>query len=168
MAALRQRGIDWLAPSDATPGKAVDAETLIASLAAQPDTRLRQALIGLFLLQPELAPIVPGLRAQLDDRAAQELLAHYTAAVYLQRMWRIRLGHYLESVAELPDYFSNEMGLPSPADEYGRAGLVALAEWHAEKSPYRLNHLSAYEGVADLLFQSLKLKRRALESEAAG
>ncbi len=74
-------------------------------------------------------------------------------------MWRTRLSYYLENLAELPDFFSAEFGLPSPNDEYGKAGLYALAEWHARHSPSRFNFLSAYEDVAELLFQSLKLKR---------
>jgi hypothetical protein len=95
-------------------------------------------------------------------------MTHYMAAVYLQSMWRMRLGHYYKQVSELPDYFSSALGLPGARDLHGKAGLYALAEWHASRSPYRFNHLSAYMGVADLLFQSLKLKRRHHESTANG
>jgi hypothetical protein len=136
---------------------------LIASLAAHSEARLRQALIALFLLQPQLAPLVPHLRGDLEPCAAQELLAYYMAAMYLQTMWRTRLGYYLESLPELPDYFSAELELPKAKELYGKAGLYALANWHARQAPYHFNHLSAYEGVADLLFQSLKLRRSRYE-----
>src|SRR5207244_9710890 len=130
IAALRQRGVDYLGPSDAKLEASLDESTLIASLASHPDPRLRQGLIALFLLQPELAPRVPPLRAQLDPRAAHELLAHYVAAVFLQEMWRIRLSHYLSSQPRLPDYFSEELGFPKPEVLHGKAGLHALSAWH--------------------------------------
>lgn len=164
VAELRERGVDYLMPSDATIEQPLEDESLIASLAAHSDPRLRQALIAIFLLQPHLAPIVPRLRNELESKAAQELTAFYMAAVYLQSMWRIRLDLYLDSFDELPDYFSTELGLPDVNDEYGKVGLYELAEWHKSLSPYPFNHLSEYEGVADLLFQRLKLRRRRHES----
>ncbi len=164
VAALHRYGVDYLSPSDARLDQTIDDETLIASLASHSEARLRQALIALFLLQPQLAPIVPNLQTELVPHAAQELSAYYSAAMYLQRMWRTRLGHYLEAVNELPDHFSAELSLPHPQEEHGKVGLHALADWHARFSPYRFNHLSAYEGVAELLFQSLKLRRKPHES----
>jgi hypothetical protein len=163
VAALRERGVAYLTPSDAKLEQPIDDESLIASLATHPEARLRQAWIALFLLQPQLAPLVPSLRGELEPRAAQELTAYYMAAMYLQTMWRTRLGYYLESFPELPDYFSGELELPKARELHGKAGLYALADWHASQSTFRFNHLSAYEGVADLLFQSLKLKRRQYE-----
>ena len=59
VAALRERGVDYLAPSDAR-GEAITDVALIASLAANSDARLRQALIGLFLLRPDLARLRTG------------------------------------------------------------------------------------------------------------
>src|SRR5262245_25060148 len=99
VAALRARGVDYLAPSDAS-GDPLTDEALVAGLASSADPRLRQALIALFLLQPSLAPLVPVLRPGLPEAASVELLAHYAAAVYLQTMWRIRLGHYLGPQAD--------------------------------------------------------------------
>ena len=61
VAALRERGVDYLTPSDAKLNFSVDDASLIMSLAAHPEARLRQALIALFLLQPQLAPLVPRL-----------------------------------------------------------------------------------------------------------
>jgi hypothetical protein len=163
VAALRQRGIDWLAPSDAC-GAPVPDILLIASLATHHDPRLRQALIGLFLLRPDLAIVVPCAMGTLDTQATYELQASYTAAVYLQTMWRIRLGHYLPVVRILPDHYSQALHLPPREDEWGKAGLYALAAWHAHHTPFRSNYVSVYMGVAELLFASLKLKRDCRES----
>ena len=157
VAALRTRGVDYLAPSDAQ-GRLLDDETLLASLAAHDNPRLVQALIALLMRHPELAPLVPPLRAQLPPAAQVELLVHYMAAVYLQSMWRVRLDHYLPPTPDLPDYFSAELGLPDALDLYGKAGLYALAEWHSGHAPGRANHLSEYMGVAELLLDRLWLK----------
>jgi len=157
VAALRERGVDYLTPSEAE-GKPVSDEVLIASLAAHPDARLRQALIALFLLDPGLAPLAPRLRAQMPAPAVVELTAFYMAAVYLQCMWRMQLRRYLGEQSELPDYFSAELGLPPRADEQGKFGLYVLADWHQLAAQTRANQLSAYYGVADLLQQQLKLR----------
>ncbi len=164
VAALRRYGVEYLSPSDAKLDHMIDDETLIASLASHPEARLRQALIALFLLQPQLAPLVPRLQNTTRPSAAQELVAYYTAAMYLQHMWRTRLGHYLKAVQELPDYFSVELCLPQPQEEYGKAGLHLLSDWHARLSSYHFNHLSSYESVAELLFQTLKSRRTQHES----
>lgn len=156
VAALRARGVDYLAPGDAQ-GEPMADETLIGMLAMDDNPRLRQALIALFMLHPQLAPIVPPLRTRLGAAAEVELLAHYMAAVYLQCMWRIRLNHYLPPTPDLPDYFSDELGLPGPEDEYGKAGLYAVADWHSAHAA-RANHLSEYEGVAELLLDRLWLQ----------
>jgi hypothetical protein len=157
VAALRERGIDYLAPSQAQ-GEPVTDEALIVSLASHDDPRLRQALIALFMLHPQLAPLAPAARARLEPAAEVELLAHYLAAVYLQSMWRVRLDHYLPPTPDLPDYYSKSLNLPDADDEYGKAGLYALAAWHSAHAPWRANHLSEYEGVADLLLDRLWLQ----------
>jgi hypothetical protein len=159
VSALRKRGADYLMPEDAA-GEPVGDEALIASLAANEDPRLRQALIALFMLEPQLAQYVPGIVEQLDEASRIELIAHYMAAVYSQSMWRIRLDNYLPPSPDLPDFYSEQLQLPSPDDEYGKAGLYALADWHARHVPWRSNKLSEYESVASLLFGRLMNRAR--------
>jgi hypothetical protein len=167
VAALRERGVDYLMPEDAT-GEPVGDEPLIASLAANEDPRLRQALIALFLLEPRLGQHVPAIAEQLDAPARIELIAHYMAAVYSQSMWRIRLDHYLPPTPDLPDLYSEQFQLPAPDDEYGKAGLYALADWHARQVPWRANHLSEYESVPKLLFGRLMNRARKDVSAPTG
>jgi len=165
VAALRERGIRYLAPSDPQAGDAaaLAPQELIADLAAQADARLRLTLIPLFILHPDWADLVPRAAAQLDEPAQTELMACYTAAVYLQRQWNIRLGLYLPVVSPLPDWFSERMGLPSPEERHGKVGLYALADWHAAHSPYPFNWLASYQRVMDQLFDQLKQEARQRE-----
>lgn len=160
VAELRRRGVDYLMPAGATATEPMDSAILLASLASHRDPRLRQAIIALLLLQPQLSSQVIELGDRLRQPAERVLRTAYMAAVYLQRMWRIRLRRYLGESPELPDLFSRELGLPDPLQGHGKPGLHALAEWQSERSGEACNHLAEYESVADLLFSSLQLRRR--------
>lgn len=167
VAALRARGVDYLAPSDAA-GEPLDDAALIRALAEHDDPRLRQALIALFLLQPPLAPLVARLRPALPEPAATELTAHYMAAVYLQAMWATRLGHYQSPMVRLTDFFSQELGLPHPDEMDGKAGLHALADWHAAHRVEHGNPLSEYEGAFSLIIHRIKSRAQRRVASAPG
>ena len=164
VAQLRELGVCYLTPTDARVDETrrYTAPELIGRLAAHPNPRLRHALIAVLIRHPELADEVRKLIDVLDPAAGVELMAHYMAAVYLQRMWRTRLGFYLD-VQLLPDLFSSELGLPSPEERHGKTGLHATAQWHAQRSPYPFNTLSSYYHVMDLLFAQLKQEARRHE-----
>jgi hypothetical protein len=166
VAALREHGVDYLAPSDAR-GEPLDDRALVKALAEHEDPRLRQALIALFLVQPQLAPLAASLRPMLPEPAATELVAHYMAAVYLQSIWMIRLGHYQSPVVPLVDYFSQQLDLPHPEEMFGELGLRALAAWHTAHRAERGNPLSEYEGVFELIIDRIRsrARRRAVPSE---
>lgn len=169
MAALRERGVDWLAPSDAQ-GSPLPDDSLIASIAACDDARLRAALTGLFLLHPSLADVVPEALAWLKEArlayAEVELMARYMAAAYLQRLWRTRLQRYLAGMPDLPDLFSSRLELPAAQEGFGKPGLFALAQWHAQSGTVTYNRLAEYNSVLEHLIASLKL-RNAYESTIA-
>jgi len=122
------------------------------------------ALIPWFILQPALHAALPPTVEVLLPTARVEIKALYTAAVYLQRLWRTRLSLYLGDFQELPDRFSRELGLPSPAERHGKVGLHALAEWHARQSGYPVNRLASYNKVMTLLFEQLKQEARGRAS----
>lgn len=166
VAKLRESGVRYLTPTDARldETQSVNTLNLIRQLAENNDPRLRHSLIGLFILHPDWADLAKPLAASLQGTARIELIAHYMAAVYLQCMWRTRLGFYLD-VQLLPDLFSAQLGLPSPEIRFGKTGLHALANWHAEQTNPAFNHLSSYEHVMDLLFD--QLEREALTHEPA-
>lgn len=165
VAELRERGIRFLAPSNAhaavVPGQKPDLEgladaRLLLALVQHPDPRLRLAIIPWFILHPEIHTTLSDVTDTLSPDARIELKALYMAAVYLQRLWWTRLSFYLDSLDELPDLFSRELGLPPPDERHGKVGLHVLAEWHAGQSDYPVNRLASYQKVMDLLFQQLK------------
>ena len=148
VAALRERGVDYLMPEDAA-GEPVGDE----------------ALIAVFLLHPEVASLVRTVRKLLRPSAEIELVAHYMAAIYLRQIWATRLSHYLPAQQPLPDYFSQSLQLNSPQAGYGEIGLRELAAWHSHHAAWRGNHLSEYESVPDHVFD--RLKRRARQDAAS-
>jgi len=166
IAALRQRGVDYLMSDGPADGQVSDEE-LIASLAAHEDARLRSALIALFLLQPALAARVQPVLKELEPEAQAELTARYMAAVYLQMFWRTRLAIYGLEAKPLPDLFSMQLGLPAPEEMYGKPGLHALAEWHQRQRPVAYNRRVEYELVIEHLIASLKMRARPKEAVAA-
>ena len=160
VAQLREQGITYLAPSDATAeGASISAEELINGLMKQPDSRLQLALIPLFIRHPQLANCVPELSQQLDAELSLELQTLYMAAVYLQRHWKSRFRLYLSDMPLLPDLFSQQLGLPSAEEYFGKTGLHDLAEAWRARSPYPFDRLAALNNTIDLFFEQLKLER---------
>lgn len=149
VAALQDRGVRFLAPSDAQPGpKSIDNLDLIACLADHEQPRLRQALVTLFILHPEFASQLDAL--DLSPAAQTELRIRFTAAACLQRMWSIRLSFYLGTLQTLPDLHSASLGLPPVDAHYGKLCLHTLAA----RAPF--DQLPAYDGLMNLLFAQLK------------
>jgi hypothetical protein len=167
---LRESGIHFLTPSDADAGdlRGIPLRELVKRLVTQSDARLRSSLVPLLILHPEWAADVQVAVGDLEEPEHSELKALYCGAVYLQRLWRTRLGFYLGQFELLPDLFSSGLGLP-PADErHGKTGLYALAAWHESRSPYPFNRLATYNKMLELLFEQLKIEARRHESKTAG
>ncbi|MCY3709113.1 MAG: hypothetical protein OXG26_09460 [Caldilineaceae bacterium] len=160
VAALRDRGISYLAPSDAVAREALETdEKLLWALLHHDDSRLRLAIIPLLLRHPEISASVPDLADSLDESALLELQTLYMAAVYLQRNWRSRLSIYLDEVTLLPDLFSHQMGLPLPDEQFGKTGLVELAEAWQARSQYPFERLQALNNTFELFIGQLKLEK---------
>lgn len=159
VAALREYGIRYLAPSDAIATEPIPGEgELIIVLLEQSDPRLQMALVPLFIRNPHLSVYIPGLANRLSPASTLELKTYYMAAVYLQRLWYIRLGFYVDNEPLLPDYYSQALSLP-PADErFGKPGLYDLADAWVERSAYPFNRLASLRKTMDLFFEQLKIE----------
>ncbi|MYC93840.1 MAG: hypothetical protein F4X14_02620 [Caldilineaceae bacterium SB0661_bin_32] len=163
VAALRDRGISYLAPSDAVAREAPESDAkLLCALLHQEDSRMRLAIVPLLLRHPEISASVPDLAVRLDKAALLELQTLYMAAVYLQRNWRSRLSIYLDEVTLLPDLFSQQMGLPLPEERFGKLGLVELADAWQARSRYPFERLQAINSTFELFIGQLKLEKANL------
>ena len=151
VAALRDRGISYLAPSDAVAREVIEShEQLLCALLQQHDSRLRLAIVPLLLLHPGISASVFELVARLDGVASLDLQTLYMAAVYLQRNWRSLLSIYLDDMTLLPDLFSQQMGLPLPEERFGKTGLVELADAWQARSQYPFERLQAIYNTFEL------------------
>jgi hypothetical protein len=170
VAALGDYGIRFLVGGDGIPSALarISPDELIAKLADNSDPRLRMAITALFLVHPDWASYVRVIAKRLDHAALIELQARYMAAVYLQRMWKTRLGYYLGEYALLPDLFSTELGLPSPNEQFGKTGLYALADWHRRNSRHPFNRLGSYNKALELLIGQLRAKAHRNEFATSG
>ena len=131
---------------------------LIQMIAQNAEPRIRQALIPLFLRHPDYADYVFDAISALDSSSAQVLRHMYTAAAYLQRLWRGTLGIYLGKFDTLPDLFGQtDFGLPGPEEDFGERGLRTLANLLSDQTGD--NWLSAYEGTMALFLKQLIIER---------
>lgn len=154
VAALHTRGICYLAPTPQGDEPALSDAELMLGLAASKDGRLRFALTGLLLVHPELAGLATKLIETRDASAISkpvppeawdELRKHYVAAAYLQRLWRTRLAFHFGEQPDIPDRFTESLGLPKADVMHGEMGLRILTE----RSPY--NDWSSYDQVIDMI-----------------
>ena len=110
----------------------------LRELAACENVRVRDAVIGLLLLHPELAPAVLGALSGSPDRQSEQLVTLTLATLYLQRLWWYRLtlafGHP-PALREPPFAFLwQRRVLPAPAAYQGRWGLVVLERQEQRRS----------------------------------
>jgi hypothetical protein len=134
----------------------LDDTDLMGRLASHADPRLREALIPLFLRQPDLAARATELIQRLEPAAADTLRHFYTVAVYLQRLWLSTLRLHLGSFPLLTDQFGQPYyHLPAPDEKFGEAGLRGLARLYADKTG--MDWLSVYQTTMNLFLQQLNL-----------
>lgn len=160
VAELRQRGVGYLAPSDAQIDTPSSDACLIEAILSQSEARLKLALICWLIRKPSLANSMPAVLSRLSAEPALELQILYTAALYLQRFWWSQLGLYLPEQTYLPDLYSNSLGLPSPNERFGKVGLVALADFWAAKSAYPFNRLASLHKTFALFLEQLSREAR--------
>ena len=123
---------------------------LIAEIICQPSSRVRNALIPLFLAKPEYAAHVQEALTKVNDEQGMMLKFFYTASVFLQRKL------LLNPNALLPDLFSEEFGISGTnADEK----LRALGRRHQHVSGLHINWQGTYENAARHLFRQWELEK---------
>ncbi len=155
VAELNALGLHFVTGGEAiTPARSLQPAELFAALAQQSDARLRLAIVALLLYRPELAPAVPDALTWLREPAQMTLKLFYTAAVLLQQAYADRLRRLLGQYDSLPDFFSEELGVPVTDSPLAR--LRRLAECHRALSGLAANWLGTYEHAAERLFKRME------------
>src|ERR1051326_8487852 len=91
--------------------------------------RVRDAIISLFLLHPELADAAFEAYKTSKPSDAEQIAVLILATLYLQRLCFFRLTLAFEAPNFPKERFTHlwqERNLPSPHCQYGKAGLEAL------------------------------------------
>ncbi|MBI3169255.1 MAG: hypothetical protein HYZ22_12300 [Chloroflexi bacterium] len=128
---------------------------LIASLAQSQNARVRLSLIPLLLRHPEFSSEVKKADKSLLAQPSQLVLRfYYTAATILQRKYWDRLGKLFGRQTQLPDLFSQKLGvlLSENPDE----ALTNLAQRHQVLSGQAINWHGTYEHAAERLIKHME------------
>lgn len=153
---LHSLGVTYIYLSEGAEAyKSLPPEHLIVALLQSGDVRIEYSLISLLLRHPEFAEGIPNVASNLQPSWAEKLRRHYTAAVYLQRMYRPTLAIYLGTTPTLPDYFSAQLGLPSPDEYYGVIGLQELVD----RLPPPIDWWGSYLYPAKMLIRFMSLAK---------
>lgn len=134
-------------------------EQLLPALAQSNEPRVRDALIGLLLLHPEIAGdvvlAVSRARSQGEDELAEQIVTLALAALYLERIWWIQLSLACDAYAAFPaldeDLFAPwwlERDLPSPSIGYGEPGLRRLAIYEQHRTGTAANVVGDWQNQA--------------------
>ena len=188
---LRQWGINYLMSSTHSSKLVLKEQfapvDLVKCLAQQNNnTRIRDASISLFLLHPELcAAVLEAIRTS-TPQIAEQIITLVLAALYLQRMWSVRLTLALGHVPDFPEepftalwetrhllspaYFNGEVGLLSlQSFEHKRTGLPFnfLADWQNQLHHLLWQEESYHRPLSVSATQILEYKKNAIEGEVA-
>jgi len=154
VAELAELGIRYLSRhSIAPPVQTHSPAELIADLTRQPSSRVRAALIPLFLAHPQYAAHVSEAEKSINSEQIITLKFFYTAAMLLQR--KHAASFQKDGAPILPDLFSAELGISGTnIDEQ----LHDLGEKHQAASGMRLNWAGSYENAAGHLLRQWELE----------
>lgn len=151
VAELQRLGIRYLSrASNISPHQNRPPAKLIADLTRQPSSRVRNALIPLFLVKPEYAAYLREALTQVNNEQGLTLKFFYTAAVFLQRKSKTN------PTAVLPDLFSGEIGVSGTNPD---EKLRDLGQKQQEVSGRNINWQGTYENAAKHLFRQWELEK---------
>lgn len=156
VATLHRLGVRYIVcEAEAEPYDNIPPAQFIAALIGDESPRVEYAVIPLLMRHTEFAAVVPELADTLPRDQADLLRRHYTAAVYLQHMYRPALEIYLGRMPDLPDYFSVELGLPAPDEYDGEMGLRELVS----RLPPPINWWHSYLDPVQMFIRTLSLEK---------
>lgn len=153
-------GICYLSGGTGQSGelKKITDQAFLCQLATCQNTRVRDALISLLLLHPELASSLLDVLHTSTDQLYETLSTLTLATLYLQRLWCYRLtlafGHAPAFPERLYAFLWQERALPEPNAYQGRWGLAALERQEQRRWGIPLTFQGDWQNqVAHLLHQ---------------
>jgi hypothetical protein len=160
---LRTWGIEYLIgleqASSPSQIEQISPLELIKRLAQQNEnSRIRDASISLFLLHPELIDTIVEAIKTSEPAIAEQIITSTLAALYLQRMWSIRLALALGHLPNFPEepfaQLWQQRYLPSPAFYNGEWGLFALQTFEQKRTGMPFSFIGDWQNQLDhLLWQ---------------
>jgi len=160
---LRAWGIEYLIgleqASSPAQRKQISPLELITRLAQQSENaRIRDASISLFLLHPEFADAIREAIETSESTIAEQIITATLAALYLQRMWSLRLALAFGHVSNFPEQSFSHLWqwrhLPPPAFHNGEWGLLALQTFEQKRTGLPFSFRGDWQNQLDhLLWQ---------------
>ena len=158
VAELWARDVRFLMGSHSQLAPALTPANLIVSLAQSANARVRLSLIPLFLRHPEFAKEAQKADKLLLQKTSQYVLRfYYTAAVFLQRKYQQQLSRLFGEQPELPDLFSNTLGVRY--EDAPDLALQKLAKQHQVLSGQAVNWLGTYQHATDVWLKQMELQK---------
>ncbi len=153
VAELSQLGVTYLSNRPVKPIEVRPSPVqLLSDLVRQPSSRVRTAIIALFLLHPCYYEFVPNALELLNDRQRELLKLFYTASVFLQRLFQSDLAPFVRSDwVWLPNLFGDGLGIPS--DLSPGSAISQLGFRHQELTLSFTNWSGTYKNVVHHLIR---------------
>lgn len=155
-AEMHRLGVHYLV-GDSQPGSGqpLSPAELLAGLTVQSDARMRSALIAVLLQFPEFARQAQTVVEMLDQPFHRIFQLYYTAAHYLQSVYKDGLTRVLGRRQKIPDYFSEELHIMQ-GDRPSSDPLRQLANRHQEITGLAINWYGTYHHVAQRVIARLE------------
>ncbi len=136
---------------------------LLSALAADPEARLRMALIPLLLAHPEFAEDVHTAERRLPTECVAVLRCYYTAAHWLQVKHHEELTALMGVQPTLPDFYGDVLGVTGHTSP--DSALQALSLRQQQLTGISLNWQGTYEHAAQswLRFRKQEVRWQALQ-----
>ncbi len=153
VAELHQLGITFLSNRLILSSKSPRSpEQILADAIKQPSSRVRTAVIALFLVHPGYAEYLPTALGLLNENQRQLLKLFYTAAVHLQRLYQNDLAAIIDSeLMWLPDLFGEDLGISSTLSP--QTAIQLLGNKHQEITSSLTNWSGTYKNVVHHLIR---------------
>jgi hypothetical protein len=124
---------------------------MLACLIDSNSPRLNLAVTAFFLVHPEQAKQSDIFEtiSELSKKSQKLFKLYYTAAVYLQALWKSQLAFF--GTSQMQDYFSQELKLPDPHQLHGRLGLAYLEDALQQSAPEPYHYQASFDAMIKIL-----------------